>query len=136
MVRNARLYGVWFYKAWKAFNCIVYPLYFIAYKLHKVNNKLWILFAQFILAIVFFLQHFYLFYRFWYVSLAACYRNTSGDCEFHHIKEEAELEYDIWLVNGQPNGTSHNPIIYQFSFDRQVGYNFDNLLTLYLRLCM
>lgn len=67
-------------------------------------------------------------YRFWYLSLVACYRNTSSgnssdNCNFHHIEEEAELEYDIWLVNGDPNASSYNPLIYQFSFDRQVGLN-------------
>lgn len=63
--------------------------------------------------------------RFWYVSLVACYRNLTT-CKWHHITEEAELEYDIWLVNGNPNASSFNPLVYQFSFDRQ------NTLLLYL----
>ncbi|XP_066992401.2 integral membrane protein GPR180 [Anabrus simplex] len=56
--------------------------------------------------------------RFWYISLVACYRNLST-CQWHHMTEEAELEYDLWLVNGNPNISSYNPPVYQFSFDRQ-----------------
>ncbi|XP_039281268.1 integral membrane protein GPR180 [Nilaparvata lugens] len=63
--------------------------------------------------------------RFWYLSLVACYRNETT-CEWHHFNEEAELEYDIWFVNGNPNISSFNPLIYQFSFDRQ------NTILLYL----
>ncbi|XP_075212644.1 integral membrane protein GPR180 isoform X2 [Lycorma delicatula] len=63
--------------------------------------------------------------RFWYVSLVACYRNMTT-CEWHHLDEEAVLEYDIWLVNGNPNASSFNPLVYQFSFDRQ------NTMLLYL----
>ncbi|XP_069698644.1 integral membrane protein GPR180 [Periplaneta americana] len=56
--------------------------------------------------------------RFWYISLVACYRNLTT-CKWHHVNEEAVLEYDIWLVNGNPNVSSFNPLVYQFSFDRQ-----------------
>ncbi|KAK6631883.1 hypothetical protein RUM44_006913 [Polyplax serrata] len=63
--------------------------------------------------------------RFWYVSLAACYRDAKT-CKWHHLKEEMNLEYDIWLVNGNPNVSSYNPLVYQFSFDRQ------NTLEMYL----
>lgn len=58
-------------------------------------------------------------YRFWYVSLVACYRDLTT-CKWHHIDQDLELEYDIWLVNGNPNVSSFNPLVYQFSFDRQV----------------
>lgn len=37
-----------------------------------------------------------------------------------------EIDYDIWLVNGNPNASSFNTLTYQFSFDRQ------NTLELYL----
>ncbi|XP_063216175.1 transmembrane protein 145 [Bacillus rossius redtenbacheri] len=56
--------------------------------------------------------------RFWYVSLVACYRNQET-CRWHHFQDEIELSYDIWLVNGNPNQSTHNPLGYQFSFDRQ-----------------
>ncbi|XP_014259946.1 transmembrane protein 145 isoform X2 [Cimex lectularius] len=63
--------------------------------------------------------------RFWYVSLVACYRNTST-CEWHHMAHSLEINYDIWLVNGNPNTSTYNPLVYQFSFDRQ------NTVELYL----
>lgn len=67
------------------------------------------------------------FFRFWYVSLVACYLNTTT-CEWNHLSSPLpyELYYDIWLVNGNPNGSSYNTLTYQFSFDRQ------NTLELYL----
>ncbi|KAL1124209.1 hypothetical protein AAG570_001979 [Ranatra chinensis] len=63
--------------------------------------------------------------RFWYVSLVACYHNLTT-CQWHHFPYDVEVDYDIWLVNGNPNTSGHNPFIYQFSFDRQ------NTLELYL----
>lgn len=70
---------------------------------------------------------FYFFPRFWYVSMVACYRNETT-CEWHHLDSLSgyDIEYDIWLVNGNPNGSSYNTLTYQFSFDRQ------NTLELYL----
>ncbi|XP_046399873.1 transmembrane protein 145-like isoform X1 [Ischnura elegans] len=56
--------------------------------------------------------------RFWYISLVACYRNKTT-CEWHHTKEDFSVDYDIWLVNGNPNASHHNPLEYQFSFDHQ-----------------
>ncbi|XP_049792786.1 integral membrane protein GPR180 [Schistocerca nitens] len=56
--------------------------------------------------------------RFWYISLVACYRNLTT-CTWHHFPEEAELEYDLWLVNGNPNVTGFTSLVYQFSFDKQ-----------------
>ncbi|KAL1458112.1 hypothetical protein WDU94_008286 [Cyamophila willieti] len=55
--------------------------------------------------------------RFWYLSLVACYLNTTS-CKWQHLTEDLNINYDIWLVNGNPNHT-HNPLVYQFSFDRQ-----------------
>nr|CAD7439405.1 unnamed protein product [Timema bartmani]CAD7459062.1 unnamed protein product [Timema tahoe] len=56
--------------------------------------------------------------RFWYISMVACYRDSS--CQWHHLDEEMEIDYDIWLVNGSPNVSGYNPFLYQFSVDRQV----------------
>ncbi|KAF4523813.1 hypothetical protein B566_EDAN008048 [Ephemera danica] len=56
--------------------------------------------------------------RFWYISLVACYRNEST-CSWHHYNESANLDYNIWLVNGNPNSSHHNSLEFQFSFDRQ-----------------
>lgn len=36
------------------------------------------------------------------------------------------IQYDFWLVNGSPNISLYNTLVYQFSFDRQ------NTLELYL----
>nr|CAD7602716.1 unnamed protein product [Timema genevievae] len=55
--------------------------------------------------------------RFWYISMVACYRDSS--CQWHHLDEEMEIDYDIWLVNGSPNVSGYNPFLYQFSVDRQ-----------------
>ncbi|KAJ1521160.1 hypothetical protein ONE63_002855 [Megalurothrips usitatus] len=56
--------------------------------------------------------------RFWYISMVACYRDPKT-CQWKHLDEEAELDYDIWFVNGNPNVSGNNPVLYQFSFDRQ-----------------
>ena len=57
--------------------------------------------------------------RFWYASLVSCYRNATT-CKWHHMSHDIQIDYDIWLVNGNPNSSSYNPLVYQFSFDRQV----------------
>ncbi|CAG9816131.1 unnamed protein product [Phaedon cochleariae] len=64
---------------------------------------------------------------FWYLSMVACYLNTST-CEYQEYKTYTpyEIDYDIWLVNGNPNNSAFNTLTYQFSFDRQ------NTLELYL----
>ncbi|KAL1516951.1 hypothetical protein ABEB36_000778 [Hypothenemus hampei] len=56
--------------------------------------------------------------NFWYVSMVACYLNNST-CEWQHFNHHGshEIEYDIWLVNGNPNNSAFST--YQFSFDRQ-----------------
>ncbi|XP_066260308.1 transmembrane protein 145 isoform X1 [Euwallacea similis] len=61
---------------------------------------------------------------FWYVSLVACYHTNTNTCDWHHYETSAEIEYDIWLVNGNPNSSAFTT--YQFSFDRQ------NTLELYI----
>nr|CAG4650052.1 EOG090X03T7 [Sida crystallina] len=57
--------------------------------------------------------------RFWYVSLVACYRDISSNCTWKPYEEDVELDYDIWLVNGNPYAKNQNPLEYQFSFDNQ-----------------
>lgn len=84
------------------------------YRNQTVINVKWKVILQFCTVNLIFLC-----YRFWYVSLVACYRNLTT-CKWHHIDQDLELEYDIWLVNGNPNVSSFNPLVYQFSFDRQV----------------
>lgn len=63
--------------------------------------------------------------RFWYVSMVACFRNTTT-CKWQHYQRHDQLEYDIWLVNGNPNSSGLNALTYQFSYDRQ------NTVELYL----
>ncbi|XP_076305830.1 transmembrane protein 145-like [Tachypleus tridentatus] len=58
--------------------------------------------------------------RFWYVSLVACHR-TPNVCEWRESTQDsrAAIEYDVWLVNGNPFISNRNPLEYQFSFDQQ-----------------
>ncbi|PZC83687.1 transmembrane protein 145 [Helicoverpa armigera] len=75
--------------------------------------------------------------RFWYVSMVSCYLDEVT-CTWHHYtgapsKDNKTLtnipqiiNYDFWLVNGSPNLSFYNTLLYQFSFDRQ------NTLELYL----
>lgn len=56
--------------------------------------------------------------KFWYLSIVSCYRNDTT-CKWHHYDGHDELEYDIWLVNGNPNSSGLNTLTYQFSYDRQ-----------------
>ncbi|CAH1791741.1 unnamed protein product [Owenia fusiformis] len=58
--------------------------------------------------------------RFWFISLVSCYRGDKGDtlCKWlHDSDEEIELEYDIWMVNGNPYTKHFNPFEHQFSFE-------------------
>ncbi|XP_060068934.1 uncharacterized protein LOC132549052 [Ylistrum balloti] len=53
--------------------------------------------------------------RFWYVSLVACQRNN---CVWERNNDKPfDLDYDIWLVNGNPASKHFNPFEHQFSFD-------------------
>lgn len=54
------------------------------------------------------------------MSLVACYRNETT-CEWHNYEPSRpyEIDYDIWLVNGNPNSSAYNTLTYQFSYDRQ-----------------
>lgn len=59
--------------------------------------------------------------RFWYVSLVACYHERNGNnCTWKaSVDEEIDINYDIWLANGNPFGPHRNPFEYQLSFDQQ-----------------
>ncbi|XP_015122227.1 transmembrane protein 145 [Diachasma alloeum] len=63
--------------------------------------------------------------RFWYMSFVSCYRNTKT-CQWEWFNENLDIDYDIWLVNGNPNNSGFNSLTYQFSYDRQ------NTVELYL----
>ncbi|XP_055373017.1 uncharacterized protein LOC129606628 [Condylostylus longicornis] len=72
--------------------------------------------------------------RFWYVSMVACYRNRST-CQWHYYDPakltnaniaSQTINYDINLVNGNPNTSSLHPLTFQFSFEQQ------NLLEMYM----
>ncbi|XP_058458384.1 integral membrane protein GPR180-like [Malaya genurostris] len=73
--------------------------------------------------------------RFWYVSLVSCYQNVTT-CQWHyydyrkyHPDALPQIDYDIQLVNGNPNRQSlsfFNPLLFHFSFDQQ------NTLEMYL----
>ena len=63
---------------------------------------------------------YHLCFRFWYVSLVACFHNTtnSSDCVWTpRISDDYELEFDVWLVNGHPFQKHINPFEHQFSFE-------------------
>uniref|UniRef100_T1JGC1 GPR180/TMEM145 transmembrane domain-containing protein n=1 Tax=Strigamia maritima TaxID=126957 RepID=T1JGC1_STRMM len=55
--------------------------------------------------------------RFWYLSMVSCYRNSCSWTSDPTL--DIEIDFDIWLVNGNPFNNHHNPFKYQFSFDRQ-----------------
>lgn len=74
--------------------------------------------------------------RFWYVSIVSCYQNETT-CQWHYydyrkLQRTAaapEIDFDIQLVNGNPNRQSlsfFNPLLFHFSFDQQ------NTLEMYL----
>lgn len=76
--------------------------------------------------------------RFWYMAMVACYRNRST-CQWHAydptrltnrvpltVRNAHTINYDIRLVNGNPNQSASHPLTFQFSFDKQ------NLLEMYL----
>ncbi|WAR19684.1 TM145-like protein [Mya arenaria] len=55
--------------------------------------------------------------RFWYLSLVACQR-PSKTCKWTEIRTlNIEVDYDIWLVNGDPASKHLNPFEHQFSFE-------------------
>lgn len=56
--------------------------------------------------------------RFWYLSFVACVWNSTT-CIWESPDHTATLNYELTLVNGDPNAADHNPFEYQFSFDKQ-----------------
>ena len=56
-------------------------------------------------------------FRFWYLSMVACYRNITNNCSWVRSSQDLEIDYDIWLVNGDPSSKHQNPFEHQFSFE-------------------
>ena len=53
--------------------------------------------------------------RFWYLSFIACYRDH---CEWLPSNySNVKIDYDIWLVNGNPSVKEFNPLEHHFSFE-------------------
>ncbi len=61
-------------------------------------------------------------FRYWYVSLVSCTRNRST-CEWEPTAKDLTVNYDLWLVNGNPRGKK-DPFVYQYSADQQVRKSF------------
>lgn len=68
--------------------------------------------------------------------MVACYLDKIT-CQWHHYdpkklsnqvpsEQQTTIDFDIHLVNGNPNESAFHPLVYQFSFDKQ------NLLEMYL----
>lgn len=59
--------------------------------------------------------------RFWYISMVSCHRmGERPHCTWAaNTNNDIAIDYDIWLVNGNPFNRHQNPFEYQFSFDRQ-----------------
>lgn len=56
-------------------------------------------------------------FRFWYLSLISCYWEPTT-CQWEKIDENIQLNYDIWIVNGNPESiVRDNRFEYHFSFD-------------------
>ena len=56
------------------------------------------------------------------MSLVSC-RLNRRKCTWEHVKEDFSVDYDLWLVNGNPMADNHNPFKYQYSCDIQVRYS-------------
>lgn len=55
--------------------------------------------------------------RFWYLSMVACQRKN---CNWiHNSSINMDIDYDIWMVNGDPASKHLNPFEHQFSFEMQ-----------------
>ena len=66
------------------------------------------------------ITYFTLFFRFWYLSLVACRRNPAT-CEYEYVSDfDSEISYDLYLVNGNPEGRNKNIFEFQYSYDNQV----------------
>lgn len=57
------------------------------------------------------------FFRFWYLSMVACHRDPKK-CKWNSdSSKKIDIDYDIWLVNGDPASKHLNPFEHQFSFE-------------------
>lgn len=66
--------------------------------------------------------------RFWYLSLVACRRNPVT-CEWEPVSDfDSDIAYDLYLLNGNPEGRNKNMFKLQFSYDNQ------DLLEVYILL--
>lgn len=66
--------------------------------------------------------------------MVACYRNTTANnCSWVRSSQNLELDYDIWLVNGDPASKHQNPFEHQFSFeDHDIVESYAVFFALYL----
>lgn len=55
--------------------------------------------------------------RYWYLSLVACHRDSRSCKWTANTTLDFEVDYDIWLVNGDPASKHLNPFEHQFSFE-------------------
>ncbi|VDN04855.1 unnamed protein product [Thelazia callipaeda] len=55
--------------------------------------------------------------QYWYVVLAACYLDSR--CLWKSSVKEINVNYDLWLTNGNPQVHYLNPFGHQFSFEQQ-----------------
>ena len=53
------------------------------------------------------------------MSFVACFRNHTS-CQWEPSRQPIPLDYDLWLVNGNPDDDNNNPFTYQYSCDDQV----------------
>lgn len=65
-------------------------------------------------ALIYTVYHCFPLIRYWYMSFVACYRNN---CSWVSTEEDITVDYDIWLVNGDPIYKKWNPVEHQFSFE-------------------
>ncbi|ESO05882.1 hypothetical protein HELRODRAFT_64810 [Helobdella robusta] len=59
--------------------------------------------------------------RYWYISMVACSLNTTNSsCQWTHIKNSPSMliNYDIWLVNGDPDDKNSNFFEHHFSIEQ------------------
>jgi len=64
-------------------------------------------------------------FRFWYVSLVSCRRNPVT-CEWEHVSDmDTDIFYDLYLLNGNPEGKVKSIVKQHFSYDNQVFASFE-----------
>ncbi|XP_033125858.1 transmembrane protein 145-like [Anneissia japonica] len=62
--------------------------------------------------------------RYWFLTLLACYpydnQSASRNCTWAQSSPDTVVDYNIWLINGYPNGSfNFNPFKFQFSYEQQ-----------------